>query len=110
MKSLSLTSFSDAAIQSVRHLLVFVVITLFCFCLAGPSYAQWQFATIYSFPTYPGTAGGGPDSALIPAPDGKLYGTALDTSDGTIFEISPDGSFRTLYIFSPTTVGQIRGE
>jgi len=59
------------------------------------------FATLYNFCS--GCAGGtNPDAGLWQATDGNLYGTAYVGGayyNGTIYEITPDGAFTTLYNF-----------
>jgi uncharacterized protein (TIGR03437 family) len=56
--------------------------------------------TLHTFtPTFPGTAPG-PNSSLVQASDGNFYGTSLGNginNAGTIFRISPNGTFATLY-------------
>jgi uncharacterized repeat protein (TIGR03803 family) len=63
--------------------------------------------TLHSFDIMDGTD---PQAALIQASDGNLYGTMrlvggrLDSS-GTIFKVSPDGTFTTLYRFCSQSAG-----
>jgi uncharacterized repeat protein (TIGR03803 family) len=44
-----------------------------------------------------------PAGSLIQGSDGNFYGTALHAGDGsdsgTVFQITPDGTFKTLYVF-----------
>ncbi len=51
--------------------------------------------------------GNQPSSALTQATDGKLYGTTFYGgpygNDGTLFSITPSGTFATLYNFCPAT-------
>jgi uncharacterized repeat protein (TIGR03803 family) len=64
-------------------------------------------AFVYSFPenpdlTYPD--GNEPSSALVQATDGNFYGTttlggSTPTSEGTLFRITPNGTFTKLYQF-----------
>jgi uncharacterized repeat protein (TIGR03803 family) len=57
--------------------------------------------TLYSF-NYTNGTGTFPQSALVQAPDGYLYGTAAAGGahhDGTIFKISPAGTLTEVYTF-----------
>jgi uncharacterized repeat protein (TIGR03803 family) len=57
--------------------------------------------TLHSFAGHP-TDGAGPQSALIQAIDGNLYGTTTGGGThnlGTIFKMTPDGTFTTLHNF-----------
>ena len=53
-----------------------------------------------------GTNGGYPRGSLLHGPDGKLYGTTRGGSgsagNGTIFQVSLDGTFKTLIMFNGT--------
>ncbi len=53
-----------------------------------------------------------PLSGLILAADGRFYGTTAYShpSDGTVFSISSDGAFRTLYYFCPQPSPCVSGE
>ncbi len=68
--------------------------------------AVW-FTTVHSFDF--GSGGSHPQYGLIQGVDGNFYGTtayAAAPYDGTVFEISPDGSsFNTVHSFSPTPDG-----
>jgi uncharacterized repeat protein (TIGR03803 family) len=59
------------------------------------------------------TDGAKPYDALIQATDGNLYGTTYGdepaSNDGTIFEITPQGSLTTLYSFYGTSSGYPEG-
>jgi uncharacterized repeat protein (TIGR03803 family) len=65
------------------------------------------FTTLYSFCSQSGCPDGSrPSSALVQATDGNLYGTAIiggsncaDPGCGTIFKITPSGTFTMLYSF-----------
>ncbi len=75
---------------------------LVCVWLFVPdSYAGITFTTLISFN---GTNGANPSANLVQGPNGNFYGTAPNggaNSNGTIFEISADGSFFTnFYDFS----------
>ncbi len=58
------------------------------------------FNTLFSFN---GTDGSTPEGALLQAPDGYLYGTTSTgsghTYGGTVFRISTNGAFNTVYLF-----------
>jgi uncharacterized repeat protein (TIGR03803 family) len=59
------------------------------------------FTALYSFSG--GNDGANPDASLIQASDGYLYGTAQYGGiygDGTVFQISTNGTFTALYSFS----------
>jgi uncharacterized repeat protein (TIGR03803 family) len=71
------------------------------------------FTTLHSFD---GTDGGEPETALVQATDGNLYGTTTFLGDGanctpavypngcgTIFKITPSGTFATLHNFCSRT-------
>ena len=62
-----------------------------------------KLATLHSFCSKPNCADGKqPQSALIQATDGNLYGTTFRggaTNGGTLFEITPAGKLTTLYNF-----------
>ena len=61
--------------------------------------------TLHTF-TYPGTSDGlQPSAALVLATDGSFYGTTAEggaNGDGTVFRITPDGSFTLLHSFDGT--------
>jgi uncharacterized repeat protein (TIGR03803 family) len=64
-------------------------------------------ATLYSFCSqgFPCTDGASPYAALIQADGGNFYSTAYNggaNDDGTIFEITPNGSLTTLHSFDLT--------
>ena len=53
--------------------------------------------TLYSFCSQSGCADGEePEAGLVQAANGNLYGTAFDPAFGTVFEITPGGTFTTL--------------
>jgi uncharacterized repeat protein (TIGR03803 family) len=58
------------------------------------------YRTLHNFGDSEGD-GGAPRAALLEASDGLLYGTTskADTGTGTIFRISKDGDFSTIYTF-----------
>ena len=60
-----------------------------------------DFTTLH---TFTGSDGLSPNAALILGSDGNLYGTANgggpSGSDGTVFQITTNGAFTTLYAFS----------
>lgn len=65
-----------------------------------------NFTVLYNFGSNPDD-GAEPIADLILGSDGNLYGTTQDTSEccndsGTIFRITTNGVFTTLYRFSPT--------
>jgi uncharacterized repeat protein (TIGR03803 family) len=55
---------------------------------------------IYSFPSYNAADTEWP-SALTLGPDGNFYGTtrADDSNSGTVFQVTPSGTFTTLHVF-----------
>ena len=67
-----------------------------------------QLATLYSFCSRSGYADGKePYAALVQAANGDLYGTTADGGAhgnyGTVFKITPSGTFTTLYNFCSQT-------
>lgn len=62
------------------------------------------FTTLYSFCSQPNcTDGANPSGGLIQGSDGALYGTTAlggTYAYGTVFKITPQGTFRTLHNFS----------
>jgi len=70
--------------------------------------------TLYSFCAHSGCLDGNyPESQLLQATDGNLYGTTSSggaNDEGTVFKITPSGSFKTLYSFcseSACTDGEV---
>ena len=64
------------------------------------------YTNLYSFAGAPND-GAGPEAGLVQGSDGNFYGTTLyggNNGDGTVFRISPSGSYTNLYSFagSPT--------
>src|ERR1700683_120386 len=62
-------------------------------CASGSLPAQ-TFTTLYKF-----GAGGNPEAGLVQGADGNLYGTTfgyLGKRNGTIFKITPSGTFTAL--------------
>jgi uncharacterized repeat protein (TIGR03803 family) len=69
--------------------------------VAIPLRAQ-TYQTLFNFNDGNGAA---PNSALIQATDGNLYGTTLDGGTGTwgtVFKVTPTGAFTTIYNFCST--------
>ena len=75
--------------------------------------------TLYSFAGNP-TDGGEPTAGLVQGSDGNFYGTASEggtnRNDGTVFRISPGGSYTNLHFFvgsategSAPTAGLVQG-
>ena len=61
-----------------------------------------SYTNLYSFPSYP-KDGYSPIGALTPGSDGNFYGTTLSggtNSFGTVFRISPSGSYSNLHSFA----------
>jgi uncharacterized repeat protein (TIGR03803 family) len=65
-----------------------------------------KLSRVYSFCSQPSCADGAePEAGLIQANDGSLYGTTsggiggYEVGPGTVFRITPDGSFSTLHTF-----------
>jgi len=65
------------------------------------------FNTLYTFTG--GNDGSGPDAGLIQGIDGNLYGTATyggnTSGDGTIFQVSTNGTFTMLWNFTDSSDG-----
>jgi len=58
------------------------------------------YTTLYQFVGYPD--GNDPEAGLVQGSDGNLYGAANGggtNNDGTVFRISPSGTYTTLYSF-----------
>lgn len=65
--------------------------------------AAGELTTLHKFD---GTDGAGPTGALIQASNGNLYGTTQNdgaNGGGTVFQITPTGTFKTLYSFCAKT-------
>ncbi len=62
-----------------------------------------QLTTLYSFCSQPNCSDGGdPVAGLVQAADGNFYGTTEgggSSNNGTVFEITPAGTFTSLYSF-----------
>ena len=61
--------------------------------------------TLFNFQLSPGSNGVHPQAALTLGPDGNFYGTTRDggtNNFGTIFKVTPDGVFTSLFAFSGT--------
>ena len=88
--------------------LCFTVAVLLC---AAPSLHAQAYLSLYTFPTCTGTLGnacpqGTLISSLIQAEDGNFYGTTSDGGNqgaGTIFRVSPVGTYQQLYSFCDQT-------
>ena len=69
--------------------------------MAAVALPAQTFTTLYSFDNTPD--GSTPSAGLIQGTDGNLYGTAEDggapRDGGTIFQVTPSGTFKTLYTF-----------
>lgn len=68
---------------------------------------DYEFVTLHSFGAFgainDNADGGRPNAALVEGPDGNLYGTTAEGGafgDGTIFRVTPDGQFTTVFTFS----------
>jgi uncharacterized repeat protein (TIGR03803 family) len=68
-----------------------------------------KFTTLYSFSKALENAnadGAQPAAALVQGMDGNLYGTTVNggiSGTGTIFRVTPSGTFTVLHTFAPTT-------
>ena len=65
-----------------------------------------SFTNIYTFTG--GNDGGSPVPGVVQASDGNFYGTTYElgaNGNGTVFSITPSGTFNTLYSFSGTNDG-----
>ena len=94
---------TQARLASHLRMLTFAVIGAACLA-PRVAFAQnpGPLQTIYSF----GTAGFEPLAGLVQGNNGELYGTtcfgtANVGGSGTVFEVTPNGTFNTLYSFSP---------
>ena len=60
--------------------------------------------TLYTFdPNTEATTGGVPEAGLIQASDGNFYGTTFGVAYyGSVFKITPGGTFTTLHVFNNT--------
>jgi uncharacterized repeat protein (TIGR03803 family) len=81
-----------------------LVVAIILLVLAGRTFnAIAQTVTnLYSFGNSPGD-GKNPYAALVPGSDGNFYGTATSggtNNNGTVFRISPGGSYTNFYIFA----------
>jgi uncharacterized repeat protein (TIGR03803 family) len=77
-----------------------VIIFLGLACQEFNAHAQTE-TTLYSFGSSP-TDGADPSAGLVQGTDGNFYGTTQDGgpySHGTIFRISPSGTYTNLYSF-----------
>src|SRR5579883_1177605 len=85
------------------HVLLFLVLA---HCLIASAAATTNLTTLFAFD---GTNGKVPEDALIQGSDGCIYGTAMEggvyTNWGTIFKITPDGTFAVLHSFDYTNGG-----
>ncbi len=85
-----------------RNTKLLCLLTCFCAATAIASSAQ-TLTTLYSFcPQQTCADGAGPVSALVQGSDGNLYGTTYQGGDknaGTIFKITPTGTYTRLYSF-----------
>ena len=67
-----------------------------------------NFTNLYSFPRFNG-GGLGPNAALVQGVDGNFYGTCLGggaNNDGTVFRITPAGTFTNIWQFTGGTDGK----
>src|SRR5882672_1877407 len=73
-------------------------------CVSASVAPAQVFQELYSFDG--GADGSGPGGALIQGRDGNFYGTTMwgpGYSDyGTVFRITPEGAFTTLFAFNGT--------
>ena len=85
--------------------------TIACFCVivaAGRLAAATTLTTLYSFGPLPGSDGYNPYGGLVEGSDGNFYGTAYLGGaglNGTVFRISPSGTFTNLHTFHGTFAG-----
>ena len=73
--------------------------------LAAAAHGAVTLTTLHSFT---GTDGAYPRGALVRGADGNIYGTTSEdfgTNYGTVFRVTPDGTFTNLYRFSGTNDG-----
>ncbi len=64
--------------------------------------------TLAAFHSIPNPGGAFPLASLMQASDGNLYGTTVSggtNAQGTIFRVTPDGTFSTIYSFTGTNDG-----
>jgi len=84
-----------------HSLRVRVIVALVCAAMAIPSAGQ-TFTTLVQFDL--NTDGAGPEyGALVQGRDGNLYGTtsggSTNSTAGTVFKMTPDGTLTTIYNF-----------
>ncbi len=84
-----------------HRLRVRVIVALVCAAMAIPSFGQ-TFTTLVQFDL--NTDGAGPKyGALVQGRDGNLYGTTsggtTNSTAGTVFKMTPDGTLTTIYYF-----------
>jgi uncharacterized repeat protein (TIGR03803 family) len=93
------------AAAALRCGVTITVLAALLLIIARPAQAQTE-TVLYNFCSQPGcTDGGAPQAGLISDGAGNLYGTTgqVGSSDGVVFELSPNGSggwnYSTLYSF-----------
>ena len=73
----------------------------------GTIFEMTASGTLTTLVNFDSTDGTGPDSALVPASNGNLYGTTGEggahEDAGTIFEMTPTGTLTTIYNFCSET-------
>lgn len=103
--------------QRATNRIVFPIILFIACQLSTPmAQAQAQIATLCSFTGTSGAClGANPEAGLILGSDGNFYGTTFNGGSGgylgcgTVFKITPDGSFTMLHVFNGLDGGNPRG-
>src|SRR5579859_2925586 len=83
--------------KALRILVMILVVVL----AAGSNTTNAQTLTVLH--SFSGSDGSNPDGGLVQGSDGNFYGTTFDGgahNTGTVFRISPTGSFTNLYSFT----------
>ncbi|MDB6022580.1 MAG: Ig domain protein, partial [Pedosphaera sp.] len=96
----------------LRHFVQLILAAGFVLFLTAPFPAIAQYVTLTTLYGFTGgDDGSGLTGSLISGLDGNLYGATPDGGTnghlGSIFKLSPDGKFTTIYSFASTNFGRI---
>ena len=95
---------SQTAFLTSRLARIALWTTLATLAPTGAIWAATPAVTLTTLHSFAGKEGQNPLGALIQAPDGNFYGTTQDggpNPNGTIFKLTPAGTFTDLYNFDP---------